>query len=459
MIQDSFGRVHNYLRISLTDNCNLRCFYCMPDEEYDFAPTSRLMQTSEVERLSRIFVEEGITKIRLTGGEPLVRKDAAKIIESLSHLPVELVMTTNATRIHEFIGVLKASNIQTINISLDTLQPDKFLLVTRRDLFHLVRSNIELLLHHGFHVKINVVVMKGFNENEINDFICWTTHIPVGSDTFHRILCHSKETGGRVTKRVFSMQDMFSEIGKQFEFLPVENSQHDTAKHFMVPGHAGSFAIISTMSAPFCSSCNRMRLTADGKLKNCLFSINETDLLTPLRNQQDVSKLIHESIRSKAKELGGQFSGTFEKLDAISIHNRPTDYHREGKSFYEISFILLCFGLFLLQNSEAQKSRAESFVVSGEVVKQETIDITKLSGYTTVHLDSLRIYSHDMQPKGLMKNIDGVLLKEILSAIPFNNENPKVLSEYYIECQATDGYHVIFSWNEIFNSETGNHAE
>jgi hypothetical protein len=119
--------------------------------------------------------------------------------------------------------------------------------------------------------------------------------------------------------------------------------------------------------------------------------------------------------------------------------------------------LFFCFLFFLLQTSEAQ-SPSESFIVSGEVVKPETIDIAKLSGYTTVHLDSLRIYSHDMQPKGLMKNIDGVLLKEILSAIPFNNENPKVLSEYYIECQATDGYHVIFSWNEIFNSETGNHV-
>ncbi len=320
MIQDDFGRIHNYLRISLTDNCNLRCFYCMPDETYDFAPASQLMQTSEVEQLSRIFVAEGVTKIRLTGGEPLVRKDAAKIIESLSRLPVELVMTTNATRIHEFIDVLKSSSIRTINISLDTLQPDKFLLVTRRDLFHRVRSNIELLLHHGFHVKINVVVMRGFNEQEINDFIRWTTHIPVQI----RFIEFMPFEGNRWTgNKVFSMQDMLSEISTQFEFLAVENDVHDTAKHFMVPGHAGTFAIISTMSAPFCSGCNRMRLTADGKLKNCLFSEGETDLLTALRNQEDVSARIHASIRSKAKELGGQFSGTFEKLDAISIHNRP----------------------------------------------------------------------------------------------------------------------------------------
>jgi GTP 3',8-cyclase len=320
MIQDQFGRVHNYLRLSLTDNCNLRCFYCMPDEDYDFTPAARLMQTDEVEQLAKLFVKEGVTKIRLTGGEPLVRKDAAKIIESLSLLPVELVMTTNATRIHEFISVLKASKIRTVNISLDTLQPEKFLLVTRRDLYHLVRSNIELLLHHGFNVKINVVVMKGFNEDEINDFIRWTQFIPIQI----RFIEFMPFSGNRWTgNKVFSMQEIFSEIANQFEFLPVENELHDTAKHFMIPGHTGSFAIISTMTAPFCSSCNRMRLTADGKLKNCLFSADETDLLTPLRNQEDVTALIHQSIRSKARELGGQFSGTFEMLDAATLHNRP----------------------------------------------------------------------------------------------------------------------------------------
>jgi cyclic pyranopterin phosphate synthase len=292
----------------------------MPDESYDFTPASRLMQTQEVEQLARIFVQEGVTKIRLTGGEPLVRKDAAEIIELLSRLPVEQVMTTNATRVHEFIPVLRTSGMKTINVSLDTLQPDKFLLVTRRNLFHRVRSNIELLLHHGFKVKINVVVMKGFNENEMTDFIRWTEHIPVQI----RFIEFMPFSGNRWTgNKVFSMSDMFAEIGKQFEFLPVENELHDTAKQFMVPGHVGSFAIISTMSSPFCSSCNRMRLTADGKLKNCLFSDGETDLLTALRNQEDVTPLIHASIQSKAKQLGGQFSGTFELLDAASIHNRP----------------------------------------------------------------------------------------------------------------------------------------
>lgn len=317
MITDKFNRQHNYLRISLTDNCNLRCFYCMPEEDYDFTPASHLMQLNEIETLAKIFVDEGVTKIRLTGGEPLVRKDAAKIIVSLSKLPVELTLTTNATRLHDFIDVLKQSNIKSVNISLDTLQPEKFLLVTRRDLFHLVKSNIELLLHHQFKVKINMVVMKGFNDNEINDFIAWTMHNPIEV----RFIEFMPFSGNRWTSnKVVSMHEILDTINQQYSFLPLLNNQSDTAKHFMIPGHAGSFAIISTMSSPFCSGCNRMRLTADGKIKNCLFSKDETDLLTALRNGYDVTKLIHENILMKNKELGGQFS--INEVNASAIENR-----------------------------------------------------------------------------------------------------------------------------------------
>ena len=154
MILDSFGRDHNYLRISLTDNCNLRCFYCMPEEDYEFTPASRLMQFDEIEAIAKIFVAEGVNKIRLTGGEPLVRKDADKIILSLSKLPVTLTLTTNGTRLHEYAAVLKQANVKSLNISLDTLQPDKFLLLTRRDQFRQVYDNIHLMINLGFHVKV-----------------------------------------------------------------------------------------------------------------------------------------------------------------------------------------------------------------------------------------------------------------------------------------------------------------
>ena len=319
MISDSFGRIHDYLRISLTDNCNFRCFYCMPEEEYDFSPASRLMQTEEIVRLATIFVEQGVKKIRLTGGEPLVRKDAAAIIAALGKLPVELVITTNGTRIAEMLPTLKEAGIKTINVSLDTLQPEKFLFITRRDMFHLVRSNIELLLQHKIAVKINMVVMKDLNDGEINDFIEWTRHHPVQI----RFIEFMPFSGNKWTNnKMFSLAEILGSIEKKYTILPVEAEPHDTAKRFIIPGHEGSFAVISTMTAPFCSTCNRMRLTADGKLKNCLFSDGETDLLSALRNNEDVVPLIKASIWSKKKELGGQLGAHFENIDASAIKNR-----------------------------------------------------------------------------------------------------------------------------------------
>jgi GTP 3',8-cyclase len=319
MIIDKYNRIHDYLRISLTDNCNLRCFYCMPEEDYDFTPASKLMQAGEVESLAKIFISLGVNKIRLTGGEPLVRKDAAEIILSLSKLPVKLTLTTNGSRLHEFVDVLEEANIRSLNISLDTLQPEKFQLITRRDQFKKVYDNIQLLLKKNFHVKVNMVVMKGLNDNEINDFIEWTKHEPVHV----RFIEFMPFTGNRWTSnKVFTMQQMLDVIKEKYEFVRLKDEKNDTAKGYKVLEHQGTFAIISTMSANFCANCNRMRLTADGKMKNCLFSEQETDLLSALRNGEDVVPLIYKSIQSKAKELGGQFTTDFKNLHAEDIHNR-----------------------------------------------------------------------------------------------------------------------------------------
>ena len=319
MIIDKFNRVHDYLRISLTDNCNLRCFYCMPDEDYDFTPASRLMQVDEILHLASVFVAEGVKKIRLTGGEPLVRKDAAKIIMGLAALPVELTLTTNATRLHDFIPVLVAAKIKSINISLDTLQKDKFLLVTRRDLFEQVMSNIQLLLDQGIQVKINVVMMKDFNDGEIHDFIEWTKHTPVDI----RFIEFMPFSGNRWTSnQVISQEHILKIVAARYDYIPLTGDLHDTAQSYLIAGHAGRFSIISTMTKPFCAGCNRMRLTADGKLKNCLFSVGETDLLQPLRKGEDVLPLIHQNIQGKAKELGGQFTNALEQIEALTIQNR-----------------------------------------------------------------------------------------------------------------------------------------
>jgi cyclic pyranopterin phosphate synthase len=319
MIKDSFGRVHDYLRISLTDNCNFRCFYCMPNEDYAFTPASRLMQTDEILALAKIFVAQGVKKIRLTGGEPLVRKDAAAIISGLSKLPVELVITTNGSRIHEMLPVLKNASIKAINISLDTLQQDKFLLITRSNMFAQVKSNIDLLLKNNINVKINVVLMRDYNDGEINDFIAWTKQNPVQI----RFIEFMPFNGNRWTSnKMFSRQEILDEVERAYSFYSVAAQPNDTAQNYMVPGHRGSFAIISTMTAPFCSTCNRMRLTADGKLKNCLFSKGETDILSVLRAGGDVLPVIKACIWSKEKELGGQLGRQFEELNPEALTNR-----------------------------------------------------------------------------------------------------------------------------------------
>jgi cyclic pyranopterin phosphate synthase len=291
----------------------------MPEEEYEFTPASRLMQVAEIEKLATIFVEQGINKIRLTGGEPLVRKDAAAIILALSKLPVTLTLTTNGTRLHEFIDVLEKANISSLNISLDTLKSDRFELITRRNQLATVMSNINLLLRKNFHVKVNVVVMKGLNEDEICDFIAWTKDTPVHVRFIEFMPFHGNRWS---SNKVVTLREILEIVEAQYSVMPLKDEKHATAKKFMVPGHAGSFAVISTMSANFCGDCNRIRLTADGKMKNCLFSKEETDLLAALRNDQPILPLIENSLAGKAKELGGQFTADFTNLEESSIHNR-----------------------------------------------------------------------------------------------------------------------------------------
>lgn len=319
MILDSFGRNHTYLRISLTDNCNLRCFYCMPEEDYDFTPASRLMQPDEIESLANTFVSMGVNKIRLTGGEPLVRKDAKDIIKRLGRLDAKLTITTNATRIHEFIDTFAVADITSLNVSLDTLDKDRFIFLTRRDQYQRTIDNINLLIKEGFHVKINMVVIKGLNDQEINDFIEWTRN-----ENIHvRFIEFMPFEGNRWSgNKVFTYKEILDLIHTKYEFDALANDVHDTDRKFRANGHKGTFAVISTMSEPFCEGCNRIRLTADGKLKNCLFSKSETDLLTPLRNGADVKELILENIRSKAKSLGGQFESNIAAIHAEQIHNR-----------------------------------------------------------------------------------------------------------------------------------------
>jgi len=232
---------------------------------------------------------------------------------------VRLTLTTNGTRLHEFMDVIREAGITTLNISLDTLDKDRFMLMTRRDQYDRVRSNIALAIREGLHVKVNVVVMKGLNDGEIVDFIRWTKEEPIHV----RFIEFMPFSGNKWNSdRVMTWQQILEVATDAFDVLPLEREKHETAKKYIIPGHQGTFAVISTMSAPFCGDCNRMRLTADGKMKNCLFSTTETDLLTPFRQGMDIVPLIYQSIRDKKKALGGQFTTDLEKIETSKLENR-----------------------------------------------------------------------------------------------------------------------------------------
>ena len=319
MIKDTYHRTHNYLRISLTDACNLRCFYCMPDEHYDFTPAEHLMRPAEIESIAQVFVGLGVNKIRLTGGEPMARKDFGDILLRLAKLPVSLHITTNATLLDKHIEALKAANISDINISLDTLSAKRFQYLTRRDKFKLTMDNIQLAIEEGFHVKINMVVMKGVNDDEILDFVAWTRDQPIDV----RFIEFMPFAGNRWTSNdVFTWQEIVKVMETRYVIESLQGSTHDTSKQYQIEGHRGSVAVISTMSAPFCAGCNRMRLTADGKMKNCLFSKDESDLLSVLRSGGDITEIIKQNVLGKAERLGGQFDADYTHLQGESIENR-----------------------------------------------------------------------------------------------------------------------------------------
>ena len=319
-IVDTFGRKHTYLRISLTDKCNLRCTYCMPQEDMQFMPNKWLMQAEEIEALAKIFVEMGVNKIRLTGGEPLIRKDVGQIITSLGQLPTSLTLTTNAVYIDQFITTLKDAGVQSLNVSLDTLKEEQFKSITKRDHFTQTLGNINLLLAEGFIVKINVVVMKGINDSEVNDFVRLTLDQP---NLHVRFIEFMPFNGNKwEMSKIVSYNDLLSDISNEFEFDSLNGEPEDTANRFQVRGGAGTFGIIGTVTHPFCSGCNRIRLTADGKLKNCLFDTTEADLLTPLRAGEDVRQLVHAHFHKKHFAFGGHVDFTEKTAKTDYEQNR-----------------------------------------------------------------------------------------------------------------------------------------
>ena len=313
ILTDDFGRKHNYLRISLIEKCNLRCTYCMPAEGIALTPKKELMTADEVFAIAQKFVNNGVNKIRLTGGEPLLRKDFPEVIEKLSQLEAEISITTNGILIDRHIEVLKQFKVKKINLSLDTLVPAKFNSITLRNQFEKVIDNLHLLLNNDFKVKVNVVLIKGFNDNEIIDFINLTEFLPI-SIRFIEFMPFAGNEWDR--SKMVSQTEILSQLLAHFsetKLEKLEDEKNFTAKEFKIKDYLGSFGIISSITNPFCDGCNRIRLTANGKIKNCLFSNLETDVLTPFRNGEAIENVIASAIKNKKKVRAGMT--TLEDVD------------------------------------------------------------------------------------------------------------------------------------------------
>lgn len=268
-----------------------------------FYPNEQLMDAGEIYELSKAFVSLGVRKIRLTGGEPLVRKDAGTIIENLSHLPVQLAITTNGYLMDRYLEVFRKNGLSKVNVSLDSLKEGKFSSITGRDYFSKVIENIEKFIEEGFHLKVNVVVSQNINDDELTGFVSWTKDQPV-----HIRFIEFMPFNGNSWEwnKVVPYKNILERVSDVFPVQRIKDRANDTSKNYRVPGYPGTFAVISSVTNPFCNTCNRLRITADGKMKNCLFSDEEVDLLSIIRHGNDPTALIRECVQNKHEQRGGK---------------------------------------------------------------------------------------------------------------------------------------------------------
>ena len=281
-LTDSYGRVHRDLRISVTDRCNLRCTYCMPAEGMQWLPRSELLTFEELERVARVCVERfGFDSIRLTGGEPTVRAHLPVLIDKLARLDVDLALTTNGATLALIAHDLAAAGLRRINVSLDSLRADRVIELTRRDCLGQVLDGIDAALDAGLApVKINVVVVRGRNDDELVDLATF------GRDRgvvvrFIEFMPLDADHGWR-HDQVVPRDEVVAAIDAVYPLEPVARG-HEPAERFVYRDGKGEIGVIASVSHAFCSSCDRVRLTADGMLRSCLFALDETDLRSLLR--------------------------------------------------------------------------------------------------------------------------------------------------------------------------------
>lgn len=301
---DRFGRVHSYLRISVTDRCNFRCQYCMPPEGLDWLKRADILSFEEIERLARLFAQMGVSKVRLTGGEPTVRKDLEELMTRLAAIDGirSLLMTTNGTTLATKAKKYRKAGLTGLNISLDSLKRDKFLEITLRDELDRVLSGIDAALDAGFEsVKINVVVMEGVNDDELLDFVEFARDRPV---TVRFIEFMPFEGNGWRPSSVVSYAQMRQVIEAKYELIPINVEKNAVGKDFSISGFQGDIGFVTSMTDSFCDTCNRVRLTAEGAFKPCLFAGSEVSLRDPMRTgatDEELATIVRSGLEKKWK--------------------------------------------------------------------------------------------------------------------------------------------------------------
>lgn len=324
---DPFGRMVSYLRVSVTDRCDFRCVYCMA-EDMTFLPKKELLTLEELDRLCTVFVEKGVRKLRLTGGEPLVRRGIMQLVRSLGrHLDSgaleELTLTTNGSQLYRFADELVDCGVRRVNVSLDTLNADKFAKITRWGRLEQVMNSLDAAKKAGLQVKINAVALKGVNEHEIEDMMLWA-HGEGYDFTLIETMPLGEIDEDR-TDQYLPLSTVRARLSEKYDLLPIPYKTGGPARYVQVAETGGRLGFITPMTHNFCESCNRVRLTCTGTLYMCLGQEDAADLRAPLRESEGnelVSSAIDAAIARKPK--GHDFIIDRDAKPAVGRHMSTT---------------------------------------------------------------------------------------------------------------------------------------
>ncbi len=282
---DTYGRVHRDLRVSVTDRCNLRCTYCMPPDFSDWMPGEHLLSVDELMTVIEVAVEQGITNIRLTGGEPLLRPDVVEIVRRINAIasPPRISLTSNGLRLVDLAQPLADAGLERVNVSLDTLDRERFAKLTFRDRFDDVIAGIEAAQRAGLRpLKVNTLLMRGVNDDEAVPLL---RHAIANDWSLRFIEQMPLDAGGSWERaEMITVDEIHALLSAEFDLVPVPNRGSAPAEEFVVDGGPATVGIIASVSKPFCAACDRLRLTADGQIRNCLFARDETDVRATLRD-------------------------------------------------------------------------------------------------------------------------------------------------------------------------------